>query len=200
MPTRRTFFALLLGLVGTAALFGVLSRLRGGEGGLYCGEEPPLVFGREECPVCKMVVDYPPSAAAMKVRLRGVERWYFFDDVGCLATWHREVENSGGEVLQVCVIDRVEGRWIEAREASLLVTTEFTAMGTGILAVAPQNLERYKRGEASSPWRVKAIGGDVYSPPKPSGEVRKVVSYKCVLNNFHYGPAWSSPPGWYNSC
>ncbi len=199
MYTRRKFFLSALTAagvaVGAAFLFSILFR-----GGERC-EEPPLVYGREECPVCKMVVDYPPSAAVMRARVRGVERWYFFDDIGCLATWHREVETAGGEVLLACAVDRVEGRWIDVERASLLVTTEFTAMGTGLLAVAPENVERYKRGETSGSWRVKTLEGvTLYNPPKISGQLVRVVNYKCVRDKFHYGPAWSTPPNWYSDC
>ena len=176
---------------------------RGGGGGEseLCTEEPQLGYGREECPVCKMVVDYPPSSAAMKARVRGVDRWYFFDDVGCLATWHREVEAQGGEVLYICVRDRVDGRWVRAEAAYFLVTSEFTAMGTGILAASPENVELYKRGVVKGPWIVLQVGGrGGYDPPKPSGDVKAVVTYKCVRERFRYGPAWSVDPNWHRGC
>lgn len=202
MKISRRFFLAAAGgaTLGAALLF--LSRFKPAEGGgVFCGEAPPLVYGREECPVCKMVVDYPPSSAAMRARVRGVERWYFFDDVGCMATWHREVVRQGGEVVEVCVRDRVDGRWLKAEKAIFLVTTEFTAMGTGIVVVAPDNVERYKRGEVRGPWAVWSVeGSQQYNPPAKTGEVKAEVTYKCVVEKFEYGPAWSVSPDWYRNC
>ena len=204
MVSRRRFLAAVAGASLGAVLAAVWWRWGGAGGGeaggvRRCGEVR-LVYGREECPVCKMVVDYPPSAAAMRARVRGVERWYFFDDVGCMAVWYREVKRQGGEVLEVCVRDRVDGSWIRGEDAVYLATGEFTAMQTGIVAVSPDNVEAYKRGVVKGPWRIETLDGPQdYSPPPP-GEVRGVVDFKCLVEKFDYGAAWSVDPNWHRGC
>ena len=144
-----------------------------------CGD-PPISYGRDECPVCKMIVDYEPSSAAMLVEEFGRQRWYFFDDLGCAAVWYKVVKGRGGRVLAVCARDCVDGQWIDLRSAAVLITDEFTSMNTGFLAAKPENVEAYRRGEVR--WG-----------PRP-GKLIKTVSGSCLLEQFRYGEAWSVPP------
>jgi hypothetical protein len=183
--TRRRF--LILGTGAAAALLSlfILRRLESGGGEATCGE-PPISYGRDECPVCKMVVDYEPSSAAMYVEEFGRRRWYFFDDLGCAAVWYKVVKSRGGRVLAVCARDRVDGQWIDLQSAAVLITDEFTSMNTGFLAAKPENVEAYRRGEVR--WG-----------PRP-GKLIKTVSGSCFLERFRYGESWSVPPGWDEGC
>jgi len=147
---------------------------------------PPIAYGRDECPVCKMVVDYEPSSAAVLAEEFGRLRWYFFDDLGCAAVWYKVVKTRGGRVLAVCARDRVDGRWIDLREAVVLVTDEFTSMNTGFLATSPEGVEAYRRGEVR--WG-----------PRP-GRLFKTAAGMCLLERFKYGDAWSVPAGWDEGC
>jgi len=114
--------------------------------------DTPILYGRDECPVCKMIVDYQPSSSAMYVEEFGRRRWYFFDDLGCAAVWYKVVRSRGGRVLAVCAGDRVDGQWIDLRSAVVLITDEFTSMNTGFLAARPENVEAY-RGRADGTRR-----------------------------------------------
>jgi hypothetical protein len=182
--TRRRF--LILG-VGVAAALAALYLWRRGGGGeeVGCGD-PPITYGRDECPVCKMIVDYEPSSAAMLVEEFGRQRWYFFDDLGCAAVWYRVVKTRGGRVLAVCGRDRIDGKWVDLRRAVVLVTDEFTSMNTGFLPTEPQNVEDYREGRVK--WG-----------PRP-GRLLKTVPGACLLEKFKYGDAWSVPPGWDEGC
>ncbi len=133
-----------------------------------------------------MIVDYEPSSAAMLVSEFGRRRWYFFDDLGCLAVWYRVVKERGGSVEKICARDRVTGQWIELEKAVVLVTDEFTSMNTGFLATQPQNVERYR-------------SGDVQWGPRP-GRLLKTLPPRCLLERFRYGTQWSVPQGWDEEC
>jgi hypothetical protein len=185
MLTRRRL--LILGTGAAAALFSlfILRHLESGGGEVACGE-PPVSYGRDECPVCKMIVDYGPSSAAMYVEELGRRRWYFFDDLGCAAVWYKVVKGRGGRVLAVCARDRVDGQWIDLRSAAVLITDEFTSMNTGFLAAKPENVEAYRRGEVR--WG-----------PRP-GKLIKTVSGACLVERFRYGESWSVPSGWDEGC
>jgi len=181
--TRRRLLMLGGGLVAALAL--AYLQLRGED--IRCGDPPPPIsYGRDECPVCKMIVDYEPSSAAMLVEEFGRRRWYFFDDLGCAAVWYKVVKTRGGRVLAICGRDRVDGQWINMKEAYVLVTDEFTSMNTGFLAVKPENVEAYRSG------RVK------WGPPP--GGLQKVLPAMCLLERFRYGDAWSVPRGWDEGC
>ena len=154
--------------------------------GVKCPVEPPVAYGRDTCPLCQMPVTDPWYSAAALVCVRGRPTWFAFDDIGCMAHW--TAEYAPGEVLLRCVVDRVDGEWIVAEKAQYLVTTEYTQMGTGILAVKPGNEELYRRGV------VLAKGF-----PRPSGEVLAVVDWRCV-SGFRYGEGFSVPRDWYRGC
>ena len=186
--TRRRLIALLV--AAPIAYLAARALLGGCEApkpsGVRCPVDPPIAYGRDACPLCQMPVTDPWYSAAALVCVRGRPRWFFFDDIGCMAHW--TAEYAPGDVLLRCVVDRVDGEWIVAEKAMYLVTTEYTQMGTGILAVKPSNVGKYLRGV------VEARGF-----PRPSGRVLKVVDYRCV-SRFRYGEGFEVPRNWYADC
>jgi hypothetical protein len=95
MLTRRRLLILGTGAAAALVFAFILRHLESGGEEAACGE-PPILYGRDECPVCKMIVDYEPSSAAMYVEEFGRRRWYFFDDLGCAAVWYKVVKAEAG--------------------------------------------------------------------------------------------------------
>ena len=72
MVTRRRL--LILGGALAAALASPLFITQLLEGRETTCDNPPILYGRDECPVCKMIVDYQPSSSAMYVEEFGRRR------------------------------------------------------------------------------------------------------------------------------
>ncbi len=97
---------------------------------------PHIRLGRDECAACKMsVVDERCAAGALVEDAEGV-RHLVFDDIRCLLLYARGHEDAvfRGRWVQ----DYRRSGWLDASGARFLLGSRVrTAMGSGIIAVAP---------------------------------------------------------------
>ena len=117
----RRWFYLALGVALVSAACGAASAATG---------PPDIVYGRDLCTECRMIIDDPRFAAAYRT-LDGEERR--FDDIGGLVLYGVE----SGELVSaaVWVHDYDSEAWLPADEAVFVVAERFpTPMGHGVLA------------------------------------------------------------------
>lgn len=97
-------------------------------------EEPPeVVYGRDVCDRCGMIISEPRFAASYVTTTGDVRR---FDDLGELLAYRQEEQE---EVFIYWVHDYYTEEWLNANEAHFVLSEEMiTPMGSGILAVHEQ--------------------------------------------------------------
>lgn len=123
----RTAALIGLALIG-APMLGTI------EGCVTAREPRPIVYGRDECTFCRMVVSEPRYAAAM-VTAKG--RTLVFDSVECLASYcvRNPLEANRARALRVSV-DASLGELFPAEQAYFArVVDGSSPMGKGITAV-----------------------------------------------------------------
>lgn len=111
-----------------------------------CGGEPtsgplPIALGEDVCDVCRMIISEKPYAAQSRLGPSTVER---FDDLGCLA----ERLQKGPPALEVWVVDRDSGAWIDAAAAFLVRRKDLpTPMVSGLAAYSSRASAERAGGE-----------------------------------------------------
>lgn len=75
----------------------------------------PIVWGREVCTRCQMVISDRNDAA--QLRSAHDHRLHFFDDLGCAVLWEEEEARSGHRVEEFWVSNGTETGWQEAAKA-----------------------------------------------------------------------------------
>jgi copper chaperone NosL len=98
---------------------------------------PDLRLGREECAECGMLISEERFSTASLVDKGGERLYFYFDDVGCLLDYERELP-GGVTVFERYVHDHDTRAWVPAEDASFLLAgaTLQTPMGSGIAAFA----------------------------------------------------------------
>lgn len=149
---RRGAAAGLVGLLGLAAACG----------GVRSGGAPQILFGRDICDRCRMVISEERHSAAA----RAWGREQRFDDPGCLLSFLAEEPEIEASTVESWVHDESDA-WRRAEEAWFAVDPEGgTPMASGILAfgsneAAAAAAERF--GGTPRRWRdlvqARAAGG-----------------------------------------
>jgi copper chaperone NosL len=105
---------------------------------------PDLRLGRDECAECGMLVSEDRFSTASLVAKGGERLYYYFDDVGCLLDYERELPGDV-TVIERYVHDHDTKAWVSAQDASFLlagVAALQTPMGSGIAAFVTPNAAR----------------------------------------------------------
>lgn len=101
-----------------------------------CGERdlskpPKVLYGRDVCAQCRMIIQDERYAAA-SVSADG--QYFKFDDIGCMARHEKEAAGRGPGSW---VHDGVSGQWIETGQATFAHARDLvTPMGYGLMAFA----------------------------------------------------------------
>ena len=123
-------------------------------------EGPPEIrYGLDACERCRMSIDDPRFAAAVRTGAGEVLR---YDDIGDLLA-HRQ--GAGMEGVEVWLHDYADRSWIRAREAVLVRSELTTPMGSGLVAFAERaTAERLvtERGGQLLEW--SALAGGLEAP------------------------------------
>jgi copper chaperone NosL len=127
---------------------------------LACGrppiEGPPEIrYGLEACDRCRMTIDDPRFAAALRTEAGEVRR---YDDIGDLLV---DREGTGIEGSDVWLHDYVDRSWIRAPEAVFVRSNVVTPMGSGLVAFAERSAAEHlarERGGQLLEWSALAGG------------------------------------------
>ena len=90
---------------------------------------PNIVYGREACSECRMIIGEKKFSAAL---VDAAGEIYKFDDIGCA---QRYVDKNATMVKRLWVRDYVSENWVDGQKAYFLVADSFvTPMGHGVVA------------------------------------------------------------------
>ena len=119
-------------------------------------EGPPEIrYGLDACDRCRMTIDDPRFAAAVRTGAGEIRK---YDDIGDLLA---HGESTGIEGAEVWLHDYADRSWIRAREAVLVRSDLATPMGSGLVAFAERAAaERLvmERGGQLLEWSALAEG------------------------------------------
>ncbi len=114
-----------------------------------CGKQdllkpPKILYGRDVCAQCRMIIDDERFAGAA-VSADG--QFLKFDDIGCLAAHEKEPESR---MLRSWVHDAVSGKWIGREQARFVYARDLVSpMGYGFAAFAvAEDAERWAQEKA----------------------------------------------------
>jgi copper chaperone NosL len=100
------------------------------------GLEPPeIIFGQQECEVCRMIITDERFACAAILELGGRHQSLCFDDLGCLIR-HNEESAEDSRIVRRFVKDVRTMQWLDATTAAFVRGDIKTPMGYGVAAVA----------------------------------------------------------------
>lgn len=122
------------------------------------GGPPEIRYGMDTCDRCRMVIDDPRFAAALRTRDGEVRR---YDDIGDLLA---DLGESGVESGEAWVHDYAGGAWLRASEAFLARSDLPTPMGSGLAAFAERAAAAAliaQRGGQLLEWSALAGGREV---------------------------------------
>ncbi len=116
---------------------------------LGCGQQdlskpPKILYGRDVCAQCRMIIDDERFAAAA-VSVDG--RIFKFDDIGCLAVHEKEQKSR---MLKTWARDAGTGGWVEKEKALFVYSRDLvTPMGYGFAAfTASEDAEQWAHEKA----------------------------------------------------
>jgi copper chaperone NosL len=142
--TLLRFACLVTALTAPAAILASC-----GGGGVI--EPPAILYGRDECEECRMIISDERYAAALVIAENGAFRGIPFDDIGCLLAYERG--HAEASIAARYVRDAAGTTWLDAASGSFLHSPSLeTPMAFGVAALATPDV--------AAQWRQKH-GGEI---------------------------------------